>query len=48
MICLEGECVFSCGDFELDMKKGENVFVPSNCSEDFYFDGDAEILVTSE
>ena len=48
MICLEGECVFSCGSFEFDMKKGENVFVPSNCGEDFYFDGDAEILITSE
>ena len=48
MICLEGQCVFSCGIFSFEMKKGENIFVPSNCSEDFCFDGDSEILVTSE
>ena len=47
MMCIEGECKFMCGNFECEMVKGSNIFVPSNCEYDYAFDGDGEILVTS-
>ena len=48
MMCLEGECEFSCGDFACDMVKGDNVFVPGDCVNDFACDGDGVILLTRE
>ena len=48
MMCLEGECVFRCGDFACEIVKGNNIFVPSDCECDYAFEGDGIILVTSE
>ncbi len=48
MICVEGECVFRCGDFECNMTRGSNVFVPSDCEFDYYVDGSGVILVSSQ
>ena len=48
MMCIDGECVFRCGDFSCGLLKGGNIFVPCNCEHDYAFSGDGEILVTSE
>ncbi|MBR1657919.1 MAG: class I mannose-6-phosphate isomerase [Synergistaceae bacterium] len=48
MLCVEGQCVFSCGGFECELKKGGNVFVPSDCCDEFVIEGDGVLLVTSE
>ena len=48
MMCIEGECVFRCGDFSCELKKGGNVFVPSDCESDYDFEGKGEILINSE
>ncbi|MBQ7154955.1 MAG: hypothetical protein IJR85_05315 [Synergistaceae bacterium] len=46
MLCIEGKCVLRCGDFCCELEKGGNVFVPSDCENDYSFDGDAEVLIT--
>ena len=48
MMCIEGECKFRCGDFSCELKKGGNVFVPSDCESDYDFEGKGEILINSE
>ena len=48
MMCLEGECALRCGDFECEMVKGGNVFVPSDCGYDFSVWGNGECLMTQE
>lgn len=48
ILCIDGECVFRCGKVRYEIQKGGNVFVPSDCENEFMIDGDAEFLITSE
>ena len=48
ILCIEGMIEFSCGDVHYAIQKGGNVFVPSDCENEFVIDGDAEFLITSE
>lgn len=48
ILCIDGECVFRCGKVRYEIQKGGNVFVPSDCENEFVIDGDAEFLITSE
>lgn len=47
MLCLEGNAEFSCGEFHCELVKGENIFVPADCEDEFAVNGDAEILITT-
>ena len=48
ILCIEGECEFRCSDVSYEIRKGGNVFVPSDCENEFMIDGDGEFLITSE
>ena len=48
ILCIKGECVFRCGDVSYEIQKGGNVFVPSDCENDFMIEGYGECLITSE
>ena len=48
ILCINGECVFRCGDVSYEIQKGGNVFVPSDCENDFMIEGYGECLITSE
>ncbi len=48
ILCIEGECEFRCSDVSYGLRKGGNVFVPSDCENEFAIDGNGEFLITSE
>ena len=48
LLCIAGECVFRCGDVCFSVGKGGNVFVPSDCEEEFRLEGDGEFLITTQ
>lgn len=48
LLCVGGECVFRCGEVSFGVGKGGNVFVPSDCEEEFGLEGVGEFLVTSQ
>lgn len=47
-LCVSGECEFSCGGVSFKLKKGGNVYVPSNCKDDFVIEGECEFLITRQ
>lgn len=48
LLCIDGQCVFRCGNVCFGVRKGENIFVPSDCDEEFRLEGEGEFLVTSQ
>ena len=47
VLCLDGECEFSCGGFMCALEKGSNVYVPADCGEEYIIDGGGEFLTTT-
>ena len=48
LLCIDGECVFMCGGMSCNIRKGENIFVPSDCMEDFRIKGYGKFLIISQ
>ncbi len=45
LMCIEGSGEFRCGDVSFELVKGENVFVPADCENEFSVEGAGEFLI---
>lgn len=47
-LCVSGSAVMKCADNKFTINRGENIFVPSDCENDFIIEGNAEFLITTQ
>ena len=44
LLCLSGKINLACRNFECEISRGGNIFIPADCEEDIYIKGNGEIL----
>ena len=46
ILCIDGDCSIKCDDFQCILKKGNNVFIPSDCKSDYLVEGKGDFLIS--